>query len=91
MDSAIHIIISGDVQGVFFRAGVQDQAKKLGLSGWARNTSDGGVEVFAEGERNSLEQLLDWCYHGPAGAKVSEIEYGWVKPAGIKDFTIKHG
>ncbi|MDD5171729.1 MAG: acylphosphatase [Candidatus ainarchaeum sp.] len=90
MDSAIHIVISGGVQGVFFRAGAQDQARKLNLSGWVRNTPDGSVEVLAEGGRNSLEQLLDWCYHGPAGASVSAIEYGWVEPKGIKEFTIRY-
>ncbi|NYZ73692.1 acylphosphatase [Candidatus Micrarchaeota archaeon] len=91
MPEAIHIMISGDVQGVFFRAGVQDQARKLNLTGWARNTPDGAVEVLAEGERLALENLLEWCYHGPAGASVSAIEYGWVEPAGLKDFRIRYG
>ncbi len=89
MKAALHILVLGDVQGVFFRAGAQDQAKKLGLSGWVRNTPD-GVEVLAEGERPALESLLEWCYHGPAGASVSAIEYGWMEPAGLKEFRIRY-
>jgi len=91
MPEAIRIVISGDVQGVFFRAGVQDQARKLGLNGWARNTPDGAVEVLAEGERLALENLLEWCHHGPAGASVSNVKYEWVEAAGrVRDFRVRY-
>ncbi len=78
MLSRIHITVFGDVQGVFFRAGVQGEARKLGVSGWARNAGDGSVEVMAEGDAEGLEKLLEWCMHGPAGASVSHCEYEWL-------------
>lgn len=78
MRSRIHITIFGDVQGVFFRAGVQGEARKLGVAGWARNVEDGSVEVMAEGEPQSLEKLLEWCMHGPSGASVSRCDYEWL-------------
>ncbi|MFN7991652.1 MAG: acylphosphatase [Candidatus Micrarchaeia archaeon] len=77
MLSRISIRIFGDVQGVFFRAGAQSEARKLGLKGWVRNVEDGSVEVLAEGESDILEKLLEWCMHGPAGAAVSHAEYEW--------------
>lgn len=78
MRTRIHITVFGDVQGVFFRAGVQGAARKLGASGWVRNKDDGSVEVTAEGEASALEELLEWCMRGPAGASVSHCEYEWL-------------
>ncbi len=85
MRSRIHIRIFGDVQGVFFRAGVQGEALRLGAGGWARNVTDGSVEVMAEGEAQKLEELLAWCMHGPAGASVSHCEYEWLADKGEFD------
>jgi len=87
----LHILVSGDVQGVFFRAGAQSEARKLGLAGWVRNSQDGAVEVMAEGERPALEKLLEWCSHGPAGASVSKIEHEWLKAEGeYTDFRVRY-
>lgn len=80
MFSRIHISVSGNVQGVFFRAGAKAKADRLGVLGMARNLPDGTVEVVAEGERPKLEEMLDWCFHGPAEAKVTDIEFGWEEP-----------
>jgi acylphosphatase len=83
------------VQGVFFRAGTADEAKKLGLRGWVRNNPDGSVEIVAEGARTQLEKLLEWCIHGPEGAKVSGIEYDWgtasagIDSSGFVDFRVR--
>jgi len=91
MMERLHIIIIGDVQGVFFRAGAQSEARKLGITGWARNLPDGSVEVTAEGAHESLEKLLVWCGHGPAGASVSEIKSEWLAATGeFADFRIKY-
>ncbi|MFH0884232.1 MAG: acylphosphatase [Candidatus Micrarchaeota archaeon] len=88
--SCLHIHILGDVQGVFFRAGVQSEAKSLGLTGWVRNLPDGSVEVMAEGAREPLERLMEWCSHGPAGASVSEIKCEWHGATGeFTDFRIR--
>jgi len=86
----LHIIVSGDVQGVFFRAGAQGEGKRLGLTGWVRNAEDGSVEVLAEGGREKLERLLEWCRRGPAGASVSGVEHEWLEATGeFRDFRIK--
>jgi len=90
MQARLHVIVSGDVQGVFFRAGVQDQAMRLELRGWVRNNPDGTVELVAEGERPALERLLSWCSHGPAGATVSRLDHEWGEPGGFPDFRIRY-
>ncbi len=77
MDSRLNINVQGTVQGVFFRAGAQEQAKKLGLVGYATNLGNGSVEIVAEGEQEQLEELLMWCWKGPKGAKVTDLEFAW--------------
>ena len=72
--SRIHLLISGLVQGVFYRASTQAQAQALGLAGWVRNLPDGRVEVMAEGEVAALEALIDWCGSGPPSARVDVVE-----------------
>ncbi|MES0327196.1 MAG: acylphosphatase [Gammaproteobacteria bacterium] len=67
-------LISGRVQGVFYRACAQQQAVKLGLSGWVRNLLDGRVELLACGDQTVLEELEKWLQIGPDYAKVSNIE-----------------
>ncbi len=91
MDARIRILVFGDVQGVFFRAGAQDEARRLGLKGYVRNVPDGSVELVAEGDRGALERLLQWCSHGPAGASVSEAKAEWLDFSGaFADFRIKY-
>lgn len=67
-------LISGRVQGVFYRGSAQQQAVKLGLSGWVRNLLDGRVELLAYGDQTVLEELEKWLQIGPDYAKVSNIE-----------------
>jgi acylphosphatase len=87
----IHIIVYGDVQGVFFRAGTVSEARKLGLRGWVRNVDDGSVELVAEGNRTDLQRLLEWCSHGPEGALVSKIVHGWTEETGaFADFSVRY-
>ncbi|MEW6102785.1 MAG: acylphosphatase [bacterium] len=78
MKISCHLLISGSVQGVFFRANTRDIANSLFLSGWVKNLPDGKVEVMASGEKENIEKLIEWCKKGPRGADVSnvEIEYG---------------
>lgn len=91
MKSRIHILVYGAVQGVFFRANAQNQAKKLGIFGWIRNLEDGSVEVLAEGEKEELEKLLEWCSHGPSDASVSKIDHEWLENKNeFSDFKIKY-
>ncbi len=71
----IHCFVSGRVQGVWYRASTQDQAKALGLTGWARNLPDGRVEVLACGERDNLQDLYAWLQIGPQLAEVKDVTY----------------
>lgn len=74
MNTCVHCIVSGRVQGVFYRASTQEKALNLGLSGWVRNMPDGRVELVACGAEQRLKQLKDWLWHGPANAQVNEVE-----------------
>lgn len=67
-------LVSGLVQGVFFRAATRQQASRLGLPGWARNLPDGRVEVVACGDAELREQLYAWLYEGPPEARVSAVD-----------------
>jgi acylphosphatase len=69
----IHCIISGQVQGVYFRASTTTQAKKLHLTGWVRNLPSGQVEIIACGDQANLAKLLQWLQQGPPLAKVSAL------------------
>lgn len=90
--AALHAIVRGRVQGVSFRAFVQDQALALGISGWVRNLPDHrAVEVHAEGERKQLEELLQRLRRGPPAARVENIEVEWGAPsAGLSRFEVRH-
>jgi acylphosphatase len=72
--SAARFLVSGKVQGVWFRASAREQALRLGLQGFARNLADGSVEVVAQGDENSLALLESWLWQGPALAMVSDVQ-----------------
>jgi len=74
MKSKVHVIISGRVQGVWFRSSTKNKAEQLGITGWVRNTSDGNVEAVFEGDEKIIEEMLEWCNHGPPQAKVDNVE-----------------
>jgi acylphosphatase len=80
--SAFHALVRGRVQGVGFRYSCYHEARRLGLSGWVRNTPDGEVEVWAEGPREKLDTLLLWLRQGPPGARVDGVQYDMCRPAG---------
>jgi acylphosphatase len=70
----IKIVVTGKVQGVFFRASAKEEAEKLGLKGYARNKKDGTVEILAQGEGKKVSEFLDWCKEGPVYAKVETVQ-----------------
>lgn len=70
---AARFLVSGKVQGVFFRASAREQALRLNLSGRARNLADGRVEVVVAGEADAIEALARWLWQGPPTAKVVEV------------------
>jgi len=67
-------LVSGHVQGVFFRASTREQALSLGVTGYARNLRDGRVEVLACGSAESVAALCSWLSDGPAGARVIDVQ-----------------
>ena len=73
-DSAIHLAIHGRVQGVGYRAWMAGEARRLGLSGWVRNRSDGTVEAAVGGDPDKVAELLSLTRHGPSGAEVSHVD-----------------
>lgn len=72
-----HLIISGIVQGVFFRYRTCQRACKLGVRGWVMNRGDGKVEAVFEGESCRVKELIEWCHRGPSGASVTEVKVAW--------------
>ncbi len=73
----LHAVVYGHVQGVNFRTATRRQGHALGVSGWVRNLPDGAVEVLAEGQRSSLQQLLNWLHSGPPSARVRDVRFTW--------------
>jgi acylphosphatase len=73
----VHLLVSGLVQGVCFRQFTVDEARRLGLAGWVRNLADGRVEVEAEGARDALLRLVEFCRRGPPAARVDDVEIAW--------------
>jgi acylphosphatase len=84
MNKAVHLRISGVVQGVFFRQHTSEEASKLNIKGWVRNCDDGSVEAEAEGEENNLKSFVEWCHHGPPKAVVTNVEK---KDIALKSFS----
>ncbi|KYK21477.1 acylphosphatase [Thermoplasmatales archaeon SG8-52-4] len=90
MKSCVRVIISGRVQGVWFRASTKQKAKQLKLDGWVRNNPDGNVEAVFEGEESHIKEILNWCKRGPPLAKVTNVEIKYEEPTnGFENFFIK--
>jgi acylphosphatase len=85
-----HVLISGRVQGVFFRAYTQQAARERGITGWVMNTPDRRVAAVLEGETEQLEDMLRWCHQGSPMSQVSAVEVDWQEYSGeFHDFSIR--
>jgi acylphosphatase len=89
MASRRRLVVSGRVQGVFFRAACKAEADRLGLSGWARNLDDGRVEVVVEGDLAAVEALARWCRTGPGHARVTAVASTTEAPEGLTGFQAR--
>ena len=86
---ARRIVVSGRVQGVFFRDSCARRARSEGLAGWIRNRADGRVEAWFEGHPQAVENLLTWCRQGPSQAEVTDVAVDEVDPASLNAFRIE--
>jgi acylphosphatase len=84
----VHLVIKGKVQGVFFRASTKDKAKELGIKGWVKNMPDGNVEVLAAGNKDQLENFIEWCRRGPTQAIVSDVVVSNAEESFLNEFRI---
>ena len=73
----VQVIVRGRVQGVFFRAAAQREARRLGLTGWVKNRADGAVELMIEGDEEGIKELSNWANHGPSAARVDNVDVRW--------------
>ena len=83
------VLVSGRVQGVWFRETCREQATLAGVAGWARNLSDGRVEVVLEGPAAAVDRVVAWCHEGPRRARIDGVESVVETPVGEHGFRVR--
>ncbi len=83
------VLVSGRVQGVFFRDSCRRKAEELAVSGWVRNRSDGTVEAVFEGDPGAVAAMVGWCRAGPPRARVDSVEVSDEEPLGETGFRVR--
>lgn len=83
------VVVSGRVQGVFYRDSCRREARRLGVAGWVRNRSDGTVEAVFEGEPQPVEAMIDWARSGPPQAAVRHLEVYEEAPQSLAGFEVR--
>ncbi|MGB3403949.1 MAG: acylphosphatase [Microcoleaceae cyanobacterium] len=84
----VHVWISGRVQGVGYRFSTLHQARQRDLNGWVRNLPDGRVEAVFEGTLTNIEEMIQWCHHGPSAAKPENVGVEYEPVEGLQGFEI---
>jgi acylphosphatase len=85
-----HVVIRGEVQGVFFRDSTRKEAESRGVSGWVRNRDDGTVEAVFEEPEEAVEAMLEWCRSGPSRADVEDMHVSVEEePDGLEGFEVR--
>jgi acylphosphatase len=82
-------VVSGRVQGVFFRDTTRRRAEAAGVAGWIRNTPEGAVEAVFEGDPDAVEELVEFCRRGPSRAEVAEVEVLGEEAEGLSGFEVR--
>ena len=86
-----HVLVSGRVQGVFFRVETRRLARRIRVAGWVRNRRDGRVEAVFEGTKAAVERMVEFCRQGPSGATVANVEVRWEEPTGeFEGFSVHY-
>jgi acylphosphatase len=83
------VVVSGRVQGVFFRESTRREAERRGVAGWVCNRADGAVEAVFEGEASGVEALVEFCSSGPRGASVENVDVRGEPPEGLSRFEVR--
>ncbi len=83
------VLVSGMVQGVFYRDTCRREAEQAGISGWVRNTADGRVEAAFEGDQLAVDRLVAWCRQGPPSGRVTGVEVHVEEPTGERGFEVR--
>jgi acylphosphatase len=85
-----HVLVSGQVQGVFFRDSTRQKAEALGLAGWVKNTPDGQVEALFEGPSERVKEMVRWCEEGPQRASVENVDTNFESAGGdLEGFEVR--
>lgn len=92
MTIRVHVVISGKVQGVFYRASTKEKADTLGITGWVKNMPGGKVEAVFQGDEQQVQKMIEWCWNGPPQSQVIDIK---VRREPLSDnffsFNIRYG
>jgi len=84
-----HVVVHGQVQGVFFRDSCRREAESRNVAGWVTNRPDGAVEAVFEGEPDAVAALVDFCRRGPRGADVGSVDETSEEPEGLTGFRVR--
>ena len=85
----MRVVVSGRVQGVFFRDSVRRRAEAVGVAGWVRNTPEGTVEAVFEGDPGAVDELVEFCRRGPSRAEVTSVDVEEEEPEGLSGFDVR--
>ena len=88
-EARARVVVSGRVQGVFFRDETSRRARSLGVAGWVANRPDSAVEAVFEGRRDAVESMVAWCGRGPSSARVEDVQATWEDPRGEDGFAVR--
>jgi acylphosphatase len=86
---AVHLIIKGKVQGVFYRQSARKEAVRLGISGWVKNNEDGTVEAIATGSEEQVQRFIQWCRQGPTLAHVTDVTVSEAPDESFTGFEVR--
>ncbi len=84
----VHVLVKGIVQGVGYRYSTKFNADRIGLAGWVRNLANGDVEAVFEGDKDSVDSMVDWCRKGPSMSRVDKVIADYEEPEGLSVFSI---
>ncbi len=89
--ATVHLMISGKVQGVFYRATAKQKAEELSLSGWIKNTAGESVEATISGTHEAVDAFIAWCWQGPPRAQVTNVQVTPKPDSGLSGFEVIRG